>query len=62
LVVAGSDDGTYRPQQRHVHAACEAADMHVAYEELPGGHGWQVWRPGLEKNLDWLARQTMLAP
>jgi enterochelin esterase-like enzyme len=62
LVVAGSDDGTYRPQQRKVYAACEAADMHVAYEELPGGHGWQVWRPGLEKNLDWLARQTMLAP
>jgi enterochelin esterase-like enzyme len=62
LVVTGSDDGTYRPQQRRVYAACEAADMHVAYEELPGGHGWQVWRPGLEKNLDWLARQTMLAP
>ncbi|HET9016862.1 MAG TPA: alpha/beta hydrolase-fold protein [Thermomicrobiaceae bacterium] len=62
LVVAGSGDGTYRPQQRRVYAACKAADMHVAYEELPGGHGWQVWRPGLEKNLDWLARQTMLAP
>jgi enterochelin esterase-like enzyme len=62
LVVAGSDDGTYRPQQRKVHAACESADMHVAYKELPGGHGWQVWRPGLERNLDWLAQQTMLAP
>ena len=62
LVVAGSDDGTYRPQQRRVYTACEAADMRVGYEELPGGHGWQVWRPGLERNLDWLARQTMLAP
>lgn len=62
VVVAGSDDGTYRPQQRKVFAACQAADMNVVYEELPGGHGWQVWRPGLERNLDWLARQTMLVP
>lgn len=62
LVVAGSDDDTYRPQQRRVRAACKAAEMQVTYQELPGGHGWQVWRPGLEKNLGWLAHQLMLAP
>jgi S-formylglutathione hydrolase FrmB len=62
LVVAGSDDGVYRPQQRAVYAACERAGMRVSYQQLPGGHGWQVWRPGLEKNLGWLARQLMLAP
>ncbi|MBR7826896.1 hypothetical protein KDK95_11330 [Actinospica sp. MGRD01-02] len=62
MVVSGSDDGTYRPQQQRVYAACKGAAMQVAYEELPGGHGWQVWRPGLEKNLDWLSRQLMLTP
>jgi len=62
MIVAGSDDETYRPQQQKVYAACKAADMHVSFELLPGGHGWQVWRPGLELNLSWLARQTMLAP
>lgn len=62
MVVSGSDDGTYRPQQQRVYAACKGAAMQVTYEELPGGHGWQVWRPGLEKNLDWLSRQLMLVP
>jgi S-formylglutathione hydrolase FrmB len=63
VIVAGTDDEVYRPQQESVYAACKAADMNsVSFELLPGGHGWQVWRPGLERNLSWLARQTMLAP
>lgn len=61
-IVVGAEDETYRPQQRKVYAACKAAGMNASYLELPGGHGWQVWRPGLADNLVWLARHTMLAP
>jgi enterochelin esterase-like enzyme len=62
VIVAGAEDATYKPQQQKVYAACKAAGMNVTYMELPGGHGWQVWRPGLSRNLVWLARNTMLAP
>ena len=63
VIVAGAGDEVYRPQQEAVYAACKGAGLHsVSFELLPGGHGWQVWRPGLGLNLSWLARQTLLAP
>lgn len=62
MIVAGSGDATYLPQQQRVYAACRAARMNATYQELPGGHGWEVWRPGLSGNLDWLARHTLLSP
>ncbi|MGK5637420.1 alpha/beta hydrolase [Streptomyces sp. URMC 126] len=58
--VAGRDDGTYRPQQRKVYEAAVAAGMRAEWVELPGGHSWQVWRPGLERQLPWIVRQTGL--
>lgn len=60
IFVVGEDDGEYGPQQRKAFAAAQAAGMQVAYQELPGGHSWQVWRPGLQKNLPWLALHTGL--
>ncbi|MGW1076139.1 alpha/beta hydrolase [Streptomyces sp. NPDC002537] len=60
--VAGSDDTTYRPQQRTVYEAAVKAGMRAEWVLLPGGHSWQVWRPGLERQLPWLARQTGLIP
>lgn len=62
MIVTGSGDETYTPQQQKVYTACRAAGMNASYEELAGGHGWEVWRPGLSNNLGWLARRTMLAP
>jgi S-formylglutathione hydrolase FrmB len=53
-IVVGRDDRTYRPQQQHVFAACRAAGMDVSWLELPGGHTWPVWAPGLERSLPWL--------
>jgi S-formylglutathione hydrolase FrmB len=35
--------------------------MKVTWMELPGGHSWQVWKPGLEKNLPWLADRLGLS-
>ncbi|MDI2127219.1 alpha/beta hydrolase [Yinghuangia seranimata] len=60
IFVVGSGDDEFGPQQRNAFAGAKAAGMDVQYEELPGGHSWQVWRPGLANNLAWLARQTGL--
>ncbi|MFF1377386.1 alpha/beta hydrolase [Streptomyces sp. NPDC058308] len=60
--VAGTDDSTYRPQALTVYAAAKKAGMKAELVQLPGGHSWQVWRPGLEKQLPWLASHTGLTP
>ncbi|WP_218137277.1 alpha/beta hydrolase [Streptomyces indicus] len=62
VFVAGTEDSTYRPQAKVVYDAARKAGMDVRLMELPGAHNWSVWRPGLEKNLPWLARQTRLIP
>jgi enterochelin esterase-like enzyme len=36
-------------------AACERAVMRVEWVELPGGHTWAVWGPGLAIGLDRIA-------
>ncbi|MCF3101705.1 esterase [Streptomyces roseoverticillatus] len=58
--VAGSSDSTYRPQQRKVYDAAVKAGMRAEWVLLPGGHSWQVWRPGLERQLPWISRETGL--
>lgn len=59
-VVAGSGDTLYRPQARQVADAARRAGMGIEYRELPGGHDWRVWAPGLESSLPWLATRTGL--
>ncbi len=61
-IVVGKDDQTYNAQLREVLKICEAAGMEMTFLELPGGHTWQVWVPGLEQSLGWLASRTGLAP
>ena len=41
--------------------ACRRAGIDVVWKELPGGHDWNVWRPGLYDSLPWLASRTGLA-
>ncbi|MDA8319895.1 MAG: alpha/beta hydrolase-fold protein [Actinomycetota bacterium] len=55
VFVAGSTDHVYAPQQRTVYLAARHAGMRVTFMTLPGGHDWGVWRPGLQRNLAWLA-------
>ncbi|MGK5626860.1 alpha/beta hydrolase [Streptomyces sp. URMC 123] len=62
VFVAGADDRSSATEQRTVHEACRKAGMRVSFVTLPGGHSWQVWRPGLQTQLDWLARETRLMP
>jgi S-formylglutathione hydrolase FrmB len=57
VFVAGANDRVYTPQQRKMYLAARHAGMKVTFMELPGGHGWQVWRGGLERNVSWLASQ-----
>jgi len=57
IFVAGANDPVYTPQQRTMYLAARHAGMKVTFMELPGGHGWQVWRGGLERNVSWLASQ-----
>ena len=52
VLVAGTDDPDYAPQQRTVRAACVSAGVTVSWVELPGGHSWAVWGPGLAIGLD----------
>jgi len=54
-IVAGAQDSHYRPGQQAVAAAARAAGMSITYQELPGGHSWNVWRPALTDALPWLA-------
>jgi len=43
-----------------VFEACRRAGMDVHLTELPGGHTWAVWRPGLQHALPWLAHRLGL--
>src|SRR5205085_2194451 len=52
-IVVGSGDSTYRPAARTVAQACRRSGMQVEYRELPGGHDWRVWGPGLQTSLPW---------
>ena len=63
IVVVGEDDDVYAPEGRMVYDAAKAAGVDVQLQTLPGGHSWQVWRAGLENNLDWLCtRLGILGP
>ncbi len=59
-IVAGEEDPDLPPQARHVLDATAAAGMTIRYLELPGGHSWYVWGPGLEQSLPWLATRVGL--
>lgn len=61
-VVVGGGDATYRPQATRVALAARRAGIHLVYRELPGGHDWRVWGPGLETALPWLATRLHLSP
>jgi S-formylglutathione hydrolase FrmB len=60
MIVAGTRDQQYRPQRR-VLLACQRAGVDAHWLELPGGHSWAVWGPGLEHSLPWLAERFGLA-
>jgi S-formylglutathione hydrolase FrmB len=60
MIVAGAHDQRYRPDAKAVFEACRRAGMDVHLAELPGGHTWAVWRPGLQHALPWLAHRLGL--
>ncbi|GLZ29569.1 hypothetical protein Lesp02_17590 [Lentzea sp. NBRC 105346] len=60
VIVAGARDPYYRNEDREVFEACQRAGMDMRWTELPGGHDWNVWRPGLYESLPWLAQRTGL--
>jgi S-formylglutathione hydrolase FrmB len=59
-LVAGSEDGEYRPQAETVYAALRRAHVPATLTLLPGGHTWQVWGPGLSAALPWLGTRLGL--
>jgi S-formylglutathione hydrolase FrmB len=61
-LVAGQQDTVYLPQAQRVFAACQAAGMDVQLHVLPGGHTFEVWGPGLEQALPWLATRLGMTP
>jgi enterochelin esterase-like enzyme len=62
LLVAGTSDQVYLPQQRAVLGACLAAGMQASLVVLPGGHTWTVWREGLVHGLPWVGVRSKLSP
>lgn len=60
-IAVGLADRTYQSQLRKVLAVCQGAGMDMSWLDVPGGHNWQAWAPGLELSLDWLADRTHLA-
>ncbi|MEY9876192.1 enterochelin esterase-like enzyme [Streptacidiphilus sp. MAP12-33] len=60
VLLAGTNDGTYGPQQQKVFAACQAAGMNVSFVQVPGGHDWDVWKTGLDREMPWIAKQDGL--
>jgi S-formylglutathione hydrolase FrmB len=61
-LVAGRQDAVYLPQAQRVLAACQAAGMDVQLHVRPGGHTFEVWGPGLEEALPWLATRLGMTP
>jgi S-formylglutathione hydrolase FrmB len=61
VVVAAQGDALYRQAAADVFEACRKAGMDVQWKELPGGHDWNVWRPGFYDSLPWLATRTGLS-
>jgi S-formylglutathione hydrolase FrmB len=62
FLVAGLQDTVYLPEAKRVIAACQAAGMDVQVDLKPGGHTWDVWGPGLEDALPWLATRLGMTP
>lgn len=60
FVAVGTGDQSYLPQQREVHAACQAAGMEMRLLELPGGHTMTVWREAFVQSLPWMAVRSRL--
>ncbi|SCX57085.1 S-formylglutathione hydrolase FrmB [Klenkia marina] len=59
-VVVGDGDHDYRPQADEVVAALKKAGASVTSTRVPGGHSWDVWGPGFQGALPWLALRTGL--
>jgi S-formylglutathione hydrolase FrmB len=60
VIVAAQGDALYRQAAADVFEACRKAGMDVQWKDLPGGHDWNVWRPGLYDSLPWLATRAGL--
>jgi S-formylglutathione hydrolase FrmB len=62
FLVAGEQDTMYLPEAQRVFPACKAAGMDVRLDLKPGGHSWDVWGPGLDDALPWLATRLGMTP
>lgn len=60
--VAGSADPEAQQALQLLAIAARDAGMDVHYSELPGGHTFEVWSAGLEKELPWLGRRLAITP
>lgn len=52
--VVGENDSTFRDDLRKVYEAARAAGMTVTFDEVPGGHSYEVWSVALRDSMDWL--------
>jgi S-formylglutathione hydrolase FrmB len=63
MIVVGREDAVYRPQAQLVERVTRQSAMRIEYREIPGGHSWHVWAPGLQSALPWLgARLNLTTP
>lgn len=57
VFVVGESDPEYRDAAQRLFAAAQAAGMDVQYVEVPGGHSFEVWSAGLQKEIGWLSER-----
>lgn len=55
--VAGEKDLHSREDLSYLHKLASEAGIDSTYEEVPGGHSYQVWRVALRNNMDFVAKR-----
>ena len=56
-LTVGTGDKVWVGASRDVHAALDALGVAHAYDEVPGGHTWEVWVAALPEHVAWHAAQ-----
>lgn len=61
-LLTGDQDRSWTGPNRALHAQLEAAGVEHVWEEVPGGHTWEVWLAALPAHVAWHAARLHEAP
>ncbi|MDU0479735.1 alpha/beta hydrolase-fold protein [Staphylococcus chromogenes] len=55
--IVGAEDKHFKEDMQIMHKAAVDAGINAAYEEVPGGHSFQVWRVALRETIGYVAQR-----